>query len=85
MKGNGYFVMAYYRGNHALHAYPVFYSTDLDEAIEAAKRQANYRGGKYSCVVYEMKDGSYDEDCQYSKFSHIMVVYEAKTAYPIEP
>lgn len=78
-----YLVIAYYRGSTEKHSYPVYLGNNADTAKDIAERQCDYRGGKYSCVVYEIKEGSYNEDCQDSELSHIKKIYETKIPYSL--
>lgn len=53
MKKEIYVVIAYRWNSTENHSYLVGCNTKKHKAIEMADKEANYRGGKYSCYVYE--------------------------------
>lgn len=48
-----YVVIAYRWNSQENHSYLVGCNTNKDKAIEMAEKEADYRGGKYGCWVYE--------------------------------
>ena len=70
-----YVVIAYRFGNNSLHSYTVGVFNKKDIAIKCAESHADYRGGKYACVV---------ECCMLNEFSNetsffTTEVYRAKS------
>ena len=69
-----YVVIAYRWNSQENHSYLVGCNTNKDKAIEMAEKEADYRGGKYGCWVYETDmNWCWDEDTK-----HIKVVHKAK-------
>lgn len=50
-----YVVTAYRWGDRKDHSYPIGITCRLEKAKEMANSHTNYRGGKYECIVYEIK------------------------------
>lgn len=53
MKPKVYTVHAYRWGDRELHSYSVGVYSKKHAALDAAKTEENYRGGKYECEVLE--------------------------------
>lgn len=72
-----YIVTAYRWGNNSDHSYPLGVFENKDQAIKCADSHAEYRGGKYGCVVDECILGHFNnDDDDYTK-----EVYNAKSSY----
>ena len=59
MKKEHYVVIAYRWGSRESHSYPIGIFTKKNKAINAADFETQYRGGKYTCVVFEAIPDSY--------------------------
>lgn len=57
-----YIVLARRWGEDETHSYLCGWSEDVEKAKDVAEKEADYRGGKYVCVVYETFEG-WSEDC----------------------
>ena len=69
-----YVVMAYRWNNQENHSYLVGCNTKKAKAIEIAEKEADYRGGKYSCWVYETDmNWSWNDGAIHKK-----IIYKAK-------
>lgn len=59
---NVYVTLAHRFGDYELHSYIVGVSTTKDLAVRLAEEEADFRGGKYGCVVREVQvDLPFDE------------------------
>ena len=59
-------------GDNNTHAYIVGASSRLESAKEIAKKEAEYRGGKYAGVVYKCPNGKWEH-------GHVTEVWRAKS------
>ena len=62
-----YTVHAYRFGDRDLHSYSVGVYSDKDSALDAARIETDYRGGKYDCEVLEWEldsgiEGRFDKN-----------------------
>lgn len=70
-----FIVTAYKWGDAEMHSYPIGVFDNLDLAIIESEAHADYRGGKYACVVDECQLNHYrNEDDRHTK-----EVYRAKS------
>lgn len=51
--GEAYVVIARRWGERDSHSYPIGIFAKKHKAIKSAEQHADYRGGKYACIVYE--------------------------------
>lgn len=56
-----YVVIAYRWGDCENHSYLVGTTFRKDNAIKMAQKENEYRGGKYTCTVYEVLNGVWDD------------------------
>ena len=68
-----YVVIAYRWNSNESHSYLVTASLNRQDAIDAAEFEANERGGKYSCRVYEV-----DPSIKYDGEQNGTLVHTAK-------
>lgn len=69
-----YIVIAYRWNQYNNHSYLVGCNKKKQKAIEIAEKEVNYRGGKYSCWVYECKeDYEWNEETDNKN-----IIYKAK-------
>lgn len=61
-----YCVTAYRWGNKEAHSYIVGVFDNLEIAIQHAKDEKEWRGGKYNCEVVSMNLNEYDKLCRYN-------------------
>lgn len=67
-----YVVIAYRWGRRTGHSYLLGVFSQMGDAQRCAEDHADYRGGKYTCVVFETKLDSFDNDeDEYSKEVYI--------------
>ena len=72
-----YIVTAYKNGDQESHSYPIGVFDNLDLAIVEAESHADFRGGKYGCVVDECQLNHYRNEDD----NHTKEVYRAKSRY----
>lgn len=71
MKPVIYVIIAYRWNNQENHSYLVGCNTKKSKAIEMAEKEADYRGGKYSCWVYETDmNWDWNEETKHKKIIH---------------
>lgn len=68
-------VIAYRWGSNENHSYTVGVFSTVEKATDCAEKEANYRGGKYACVVEKCKLDFYNDDSS----DLINEVYRAKS------
>jgi hypothetical protein len=74
MKPVIYVVIAYRWGSQESHSYLVGCNTKKSKAIKMAEKEADYRGGKYDCWVYET-----DVDWEWNdEYGNKKIVHQAK-------
>lgn len=75
MKSEIYIVTAYRWGDQSDHSYNLGVFTKKAQAIKCAESHAQYRGGKYACVVDACTVDTFDNDnTEYTK-----EIYRAKS------
>lgn len=71
-KNEIYIVVAYRWGERSNHSYTVGAFTKKQAAINCAESHANYRGGKYSCVVEGLPLDHFNNDADsYHREIHV--------------
>lgn len=62
MKMKVYIVTAYRYGNRCYHSYNIGVFSKKAQAIKCADSHAQYRGGKYECVIDECEIDKFNND-----------------------
>ena len=75
MKPQIYIVTAYRWGDQSDHSYPLGVFMKKAQAIKCADAHAQYRGGKYACVVDQCILDTFDNDHDY----YTKEIYRAKS------